>query len=502
MNNWTHLLSTALVGTDRQSLALPAENEPLASLLAQLETNNQTAYLLSAAAVYTQYQRASFQPSLEQPPLPEPAPPDAEPLISPHAASYLQQMLDGHHPQVLPEWLTAVYTTGQRIPPELLPALLARGAQNTNLRPDILAVIGARGRWLAGLNPAWHYARPPADPAQWESATGPARLALFQQLRAIAPDEARLLLQRTWPTEKAEDRAAFLACLGVNLSLADEPFLESCLDQDKSIKVRQTAADLLARLPDSQLVARMMAHVRPLLKLEGRLRPSLTVTLPDKPDAARQRDGIQPGKAPAPLQMGEKAWHLCQMLACVPLTIWSEQWAKSPDTLVQLAARSEEATLLLEGWRQAALRHPHLAWTTALIAQGAPAAELVAALPPAQRESAVLTLIESKPNTDPDTLFQWLGSCQQQWSETYGRLVIKQVQKMMAASQSTASQNRMWLLTLARYFPPPLADDATNAWKPNADTAVIWQPVIDQFIELLHFRRDMLAALHPPQEIV
>ena len=42
----------------------------------------------------------------------------------------------------------------------------------------------------------------------------------------------------------------------------DEPFLESALD-DRSREVRQQAADLLTRLPDSRLALRMAERAGP-----------------------------------------------------------------------------------------------------------------------------------------------------------------------------------------------------------------------------------------------
>jgi hypothetical protein len=238
----------------------------------------------------------------------------------------------------------------------------------------------------------------------------------------------------------------------------------------------------------------MIERVRPLLKLEGLLRPSLSVTLPGKVDAAGQRDGLQPGKAPSPLRLGEKAWHLCQMLAFVPATVWSEQWRKTPEQVLEMAGRSDEAAILREGWSRAAQNHPQLAWTTALIHHGGTVVDLVNALPPDQRESCIISLVNAKAYEDNDTLFQWLGTCRHGWSEAYGRLVIEQVRQVVAAP-GQQNQNRNRLLLFGHYFPPQLIEEAARVWKPHPDNTDIWQPVIDNFLELLHFRREMLAAL-------
>jgi hypothetical protein len=264
--------------------------------------------------------------------------------------------------------------------------------------------------------------------------------------------------------------------------------------------VQDAAADLLAHLPDSQLVARMTSQVLPLLILTGLVRPSLQVTLPDKLDDAMQRDAVQrdairPGKAPAPLQLGEKAWALCQMLACVPPTVWSKQWGKSPDSLLAMAARSEAGDLLREGWRRATLRHPQVEWAGALIAHGAEARELIDALPPAQREPCIMALVQAKAYRDSATLFIWLGACHQAWSLNYGRLVLNHVRQQMSQSSSSDWRMTSILPDYACYFPPQLLSEAEAAWQPHPDTAAIWQPRIKQFMDLLYFRQEMLAAL-------
>lgn len=494
MNDWLQLRNAALLGTDRAPFTPTAGEGPVGALLAHLPPGTHEAALLAAAALYTQYQRAGFRPPQEATPLPQPAPPDDVSPISEQAALHLAQMLDGRFSEALPEWLAQVQAIGQRVRPQWLPRLLTQGAQQPALRLPIVQVIGERGRWLAAWQPGWQYASITPEPSQWEVATGAARLLLLQQIRQTDPAQARALLQSTWQSEKAEDRVAFLTCLEARLSQEDEPFLESCLD-DRSKKVQITAVDLLARLPQSQLVGRMIARAQGLLAVKGLLRPAFAITLPNQPDDAWQRDGIQPGKAPAPLQMGEKAWALCQMLACIPPTFWSERWGKSPDALLALAARSEQRQLLFEAWRRATLRHPQQEWAAALIAQGAAAFELVNALPAARREPCITGLVQAKAFSDSAMLFDWLRACQQPWSVAYGRLVIRHVQQHIAKPPPLDRQVWLALSDFARYFPIQLLPEAQAAWRPHAETAVAWQSRLDQFMELLTFRQEMLAAL-------
>jgi len=84
------------------------------------------------------------------------------------------------------------------------------------------------------------------------------------QLRRSDPAQSRDLLQKTWIDDPADQRAEFVKLFIDGLSPTDEPLLESMLD-DRSKQVRIAAADLLVRLPHSQLQQRMIARASSLL---------------------------------------------------------------------------------------------------------------------------------------------------------------------------------------------------------------------------------------------
>src|SRR5512139_368419 len=108
------------------------------------------------------------------------------------------------------------------------------------------------------------------DPAVWETGTRGGRVAYLVRLRRADPAAARFALRQTWAKEPAPERTAFLATFEQGLSLEDEPFLESALD-DRAKDVRALAADLLARLPGSAYARRMAERARACLRAELRI---------------------------------------------------------------------------------------------------------------------------------------------------------------------------------------------------------------------------------------
>ncbi|NJR65119.1 MAG: hypothetical protein HC772_07025 [Leptolyngbyaceae cyanobacterium CRU_2_3] len=235
-SSWQAVISAALIGTERQPFKPPIAPGKLGQVLARLghqsgeqlgnKPGNQSteAVLLSAAATLALHQQAGWLATTQTVPLSEPCPPDNLPRCHPHAAWFLQQMLQGQHSQILPEWLTRAAIAQQRVPELCLPALLDLGRQQRDLRAFILPVVGQRGRWLAAQNPDWSYAVSLATDEDWETGTQAARLLYLQSLRAQEPDRARELLAAIWSQEAAGDRAQLLETFRIELSIADEPF--------------------------------------------------------------------------------------------------------------------------------------------------------------------------------------------------------------------------------------------------------------------------------------
>src|SRR5207247_4934337 len=139
--------------------------------------------------------------------------------------------------------------------------------------------------------PTWEYAAVPGDAPQFATGSRAARIAILRALRNAGPARARDLLAAAWRELAAEERAALLDTLAINLALDDEPFLEAALD-DRAREVRRAAAELLARLAGSRLVTRMIDRVRPRLARAAGVEKALGVTLPEQCAAAMARDGV------------------------------------------------------------------------------------------------------------------------------------------------------------------------------------------------------------------
>jgi len=417
MTAWHSLVQAVLVGSDKP-WSLPAGTGSGADAVDRLlrDTYGLAApdapgQLLRVAGALALCRQAGWQA-----PTATLAPPALAPVETRHPAgadwsSLLADVLE-HGPQRLQlQLLQAMARAGLHAPPRLIPALLRLGRSTALARPDLLPVLGERGRWLAAQNPEWAWACGVGESADstthWEHGSLEQRLAVLRAERVLAPDAARARLEADWSGLAAKDRAALQGVLVTGLSAGDEPFLTVQL-KDRSSEVRSGAADLLAALPGSAYAARMAARLAPLCQLAvaragllqriaGLAAPAVSFEAPLQKDADWKADQID-GDLPKYESLGERGWWLYQLARRGSLAWWTGHSGLDAAALVKLAASSDWAEALLRGWHHAVLTQPDPDWAEALLHSGkrrhAQPAPLLALLTPGRREAWQLAQLD------------------------------------------------------------------------------------------------------------
>ncbi|MBS2961719.1 hypothetical protein KGA66_01575 [Actinocrinis puniceicyclus] len=240
MDDWAHLVSTALVGTDRRPLPAAGPG-PGADPAAQL---------LARAALAGLARRVGRPPERFEGALPQPAPPDPRPALPQAAARRLRTILDSY-PKYLPEWLAAVRRAGFRLPAAYLPPLLDIGRTNMLIRADLAAVLAEPGRWLAAASGNWRYllreARAEARPEDWQGADPDARVCYVAGLYLSDPQAARRLIRQDWAAQRAAVKLGLLALVSRYPDPDDVSFVQGLL-KDPSKQVRDEATLLAGGL--------------------------------------------------------------------------------------------------------------------------------------------------------------------------------------------------------------------------------------------------------------
>lgn len=373
---WQALVGTALMGTDRQKPNLPQtqdDQDALATVVSQLDWQQSEQALLGAAGAITLHRQVGQIPRSQSQELPALATcgVDDMPCCGDRTARHLNQVLESQT-ELLPELLGLIAVAGQRVPEMLLPKLLQAGQKSIAMRPAILAVLGERGRWLAGQNAAWRYGQgearadfeteTPELKALWPEEDAQSRALTLRAWRQVDAQAAREALEAVWFGELAKERLALLAALETNLSLDDEVFLEEALE-DKGKNVRRLAADLLAQLSGSGYCDRMVQRAQTSVEIcKTQAGVVVTVTLPETYGDGWKRDGLE---LKPPKGEGQRAWWLRQLLAATPLDVWRVE----PEIMAQAIERHEWQDTLLRGWGLAAQRQGNAAWAEAILQQ-------------------------------------------------------------------------------------------------------------------------------------
>lgn len=421
----------------------------------------------------------------------------------------LARILGGEHIYLLTEWFEAAAATGRSLPPHWLPMVLDIVSLET--RAAFGGVLGPAAAWLAERNPQWLVVTADLEVAdeRWQEGTLDERSVLLTGIRKR--DRARSLtwLRSTWEADAPEAREAFLAIIAEDVGPEDESFLESVLD-DKRKAVRQKAADLLARLPESAHARRFLARLEPLIELEaphggilGKLRKrKLRVDLPAAPDKATIRDGIEL-KQPAGHKIGERAFWLSQLIAMVPPAHWCRRFDCDAQTFIDAALATDHASELLSALSAAAARHPQIDWSLALARVWMASSqestvviggiyEMARALPPDERRTLVESLLREAKRDKANYISDVLNVIELQWNAAITELALEHLAAVVAGSKETWSQSRNCLDAWARRCDIGVGAQRASALLDKCAEDHSWRNALEQFNDIVAFR----AAMH------
>ncbi len=490
------LIETAILGLDRRPL--PAE---LTSAAPQADED--AAVLLRALARSHYHEKAARSLFTHPHPPATPDIPDAQ-CCSRQSARHLDAILDGPYEPALEEFLNAMTPTGKLLPPRALPRLLDRALKDEQLAGKILPLAGSRGAWLAEQAPKWrHFFRSP-DPSRWPTASIDERLDILKYLRTSQPDEGLHLLLSTWQEDGLRERVKLLQLLENGLSSADEPFLESCLD-DKRKEVRQIAALLLAHIPGSALSRRLMDYAQSMFKtMPGNM---IEIHPPETLPVLWQRDGMESTGGSS----NSKASLIRLLFSRIDPGNWEQHFNQTPQEILRQFSNGLWSSNLIEGLLEATLRFRKSAWADALLwnwessdREQGPAPEWVSKISglisSEMFESIAWDHVRINPGwilPETSTAFVLLSE-RPAWSEKVSLKLIEDFRKWLA--QSNGQNWGVWhyrgLLRKAAFrCPVTLLPQLEKEWPMESRAWYYWEKDVHFFLRALAFRREMLEAL-------
>jgi len=371
MNTLAQLTATALLGTERRSTEWPVLDNVAGALLAKLPKDNVEKALLQTMGVLGTCELAGILPKKNDD---APSGSVADSLrheADPALFQALRGVLEDGPLRLQVEALRSLARAGLGLPHRLLPKALDGGRRSTALRPALMAVIGARGSWLAEQNGVWAYASGVASAAPddevWANGSLDQRKIFLSSLRSSEADKARELVVEALKSEGARERAAFIECLAPGLSVKDEDLLVATLS-DKSKEARSAALRLLSSLPASRFMQRMAARIDPCIQIDKKfLRGTVASIEPPLAFVAEWRDDLIEEAKPKAASIGERGWWLLQFVRATPLAWWEERLGMTPTELIAWAQTSEWKDVLLQGWATAQTCQRRTEWAEAFL---------------------------------------------------------------------------------------------------------------------------------------
>lgn len=501
--HWNKIVKSALLGTERS--ALPEE---VLEFLNEQGINTEkdlSEVILEAAALFSQMNKAGFPLQKLHSELPPPVADTDEKPCTARSTHHLKLILDGTFEEALPEFIFYLNFNNKQLPPSGLPNLLEQCKTDQNLWKKIRPAIGKRGQWLIAQNPEWKSLIALPNLNNWATGKKEERIAILKYFREKEPTKSIELLQEVWEKESIQNRVAFLKILKINLSKKDEDFLENCL-YDTRNEVRMVAANLLAQIPDSELVERMYWRVEMSMKYEN---DKLEIDLPDELDETALRDGINPKMQS--YRSGLKAGYFGQMLAKIPPNKIEAFFDKNPSEILTIFAQSDWVGLLIQAMIEATILHKDQNWMEAILEmwlahedypiwQNPSAQKLLELIPEKLFNQFVLQSLEKTQSLleENSPASKLLKTSNHDWNDQLSLLIINRFQHWLSETSSFYWNNfhyKQLLQTASYRINPSLYDAVKSGWNHNAPTFGQWEPEIEQFLRTLVFRKEMIAEL-------
>ena len=434
---WDELVTAATVGTGTRALPQTGFHPTTVTARAGVDEATEAddaARLLELAALETAANAVTVHAAGATPVVPAPA--ESRPVMTDRLAELLLLAVRTDR-DVAVDLFETVASADLVLPPATVPAFLELG-RDARVGPVVGHLVGERGRWLVGLDEDWQVFLPPE-----------ARVADIAALRRVDSAAGREQVVAEWVSASADERVGLLGALAEGLGLDDVPFLESTLG-DRNAGVGLRAVTLLTRLCaglplDEQppFGRRAVDRARPVVRLvrQGLLRSSaLEVVAPESLGVDARRDGFT--ERPHGLQKGQRAWWLEQILQRAPLSLWENEFRRTPADLVALPAIGDFARELHAGWRTAAWAQQNLAWARAFLAvPHVPIDPSLVGVLPAAEQAALAVRVLHAAEVGDGMVLPLLTVIDGPWSTDLATAVVGYVERLLgtgAVRESTA----------------------------------------------------------------
>ncbi len=482
------IITAALLGSAKKHVNPADFPAALRPSIETLQGEDHETIFLQAASLSLNYLKAGVKPLNLRLTINE-APAEEKPYCSGEAMIVLHDLLSGKYPNLTWFWCKRCREAGQIVQPDLLPELFEWGVATKKQWPGLLSsVIGKRGQWLAQFSPDWQFVNIPEEEAEWETAGLPQRISFLKKLRLSNPQEAREKIASVWKEENAATRQELLETLSTGIHKDDEAFLFQTLN-DKSLKVKELAWQLLKLIPDSEIILKYRQILQDSFvvtsnKVLGLIRKTnIDVRLKLEGEEIF-KTGIQ--NLSNDKRISDENYILMQLIGEVPPAFWTSHFNTSPEEVVKMFASRDELKKFQPSLVQAVIKFSEKNWAKLVVSFGTNSVALLSLMEGVDKISYAEYLL--KGNSNLNDIVNALRNEEKpaEWNYNFSRQLIS------AMAQDPYTYANLFE-SIAVYLPAAIVNDLdkffpSEEWKRN-----YWQKTLGQIQEYIRLKEKIKA---------
>ena len=493
MESWNRIIHTALLGTDKRTLARDEAEPTLAAYVDEVvaATQDREEQFLQIAALHYNYRQCGLRPLHNGKASIEPAPEEDKRYAPPAAHRVLSAVLEAGSASLLGYWLEHCAEKQFIVQPEAITSLLESVIRQKPLQARALDCCGHRGAWLARFNTAWAFGRPEEGDA-WQTGTLEQRKIFLARTRNEDPAQARTLLQEAWPQENAADRTELVKQLSINAGADDLPWLETLLT-DKSAKVKDAVTALLKAIPASSIVQAYWKIVQSAVRLKKE-RGLLGLTskevidfgTPGSVDEWIYKSGIE--KVSSEKNSSDDAFLLYQLMRHIPPAFLETHLGLDRQQIVRLLLQTAEGQQFLSAIGSAAISFGDRAWVRAVIAADGKRfyIDALGSLPQAEAEAYALRFLDTADAAG--AIVNRATEFEREWSPEFSSALLA------FTSQQPYQYHRSFYSEIIHLLPPAAAHELDRFTPKEEYAKHVWNGVREEIRKLLALKVETRKA--------
>lgn len=481
-----YIVNTALIGTGKKSIAVHELPEQLHSAVKILLENKDDceAKFLKTAAVSLNYYRGGVRPFTLQL-NGDKAEKEVRPYCSDNAAVVLKDILEEKYYSLTWFWTKYCIEKNQIVQPRLLPKFFEWGMSTKKKSLDFfIPAIGKRGIWLSKFKEEWGFISKEAEEFGWETSAIGSRVKYLEQLRLEHSPLALEKIKQVWKEENAANRVELISSLFTSLSKVDEEFLSSLLS-DKSQKVKEKVLQLIKLIPDGVIIESYKNCVRQsiqitqskMLGLISRTAVQVNLRLSDENIF---NTGIQ--KLSSTKEISDDDFILMQMVAEIPPSFWSEQFAMNTAEVIKAFCKVElkrfQSSLM-----KAVLKFEDSIWAKEILENFEnPTVRLLQLLDENDRISYAENFL--KENADEVIAFLRTDNIKE-----WNRKFVKQLLPVLAANPT--QYNKVFFESIVIYLPSEIINDMEDIIPSDEWKRGYWNGIKEEIKKLISLKEQI-----------